>query len=151
MALDFFKKKPEVKKAAKKAVSVTVKEELKKPADEKKPVKITEKPSGKALDLSSAKFKVSNTGEVLRSALITEKAVFLAEQNQYAFKVFPRTNKFEIKRAVQSLFGVEVESVRIINVPRKAKRIGKVQGFRGEYKKALVRVKAGQKIEVLPR
>ena len=54
--------------------------------------------------------------------IVTEKATDLAEENKYVFKVFKRANKIEIKKAVSSLYGVEVEDVKIINVRKKARR-----------------------------
>ena len=88
---------------------------------------------------------------VLKSPLISEKAVYLAEQNQYVFKVWPRANKNEIKSTVESLYNVNVVSVAVITIPQKEVRLGKTSGWKGGGKKAIVRIQAGQKIEVLPR
>lgn len=87
----------------------------------------------------------------LKKPRITEKATFLAEKNQYVFEVWPSANKTEIKKSIENTYGVNVEGVRIIRVPKKPRRLGKIQGFRAGYKKAIVQVKQGQKIEVLPR
>lgn len=89
--------------------------------------------------------------KVLRTPHITEKATALTEKNFYVFNVFEKSNKIEIKRAVEDLYGVEVESVKTINVLPKKRRIGKTMGWSKGYKKAIVKIKAGQKIEVLPR
>ncbi|OGZ22603.1 MAG: 50S ribosomal protein L23 [Candidatus Nealsonbacteria bacterium RIFCSPLOWO2_01_FULL_41_9] len=82
---------------------------------------------------------------------VTEKATDLIAKNQYVFEVFPRAGKTEIKKAVESLYGVKVLGVGIVNIPRRKVRVGKTMGFKGGYKKAIVRIQAGQKIEVLQR
>lgn len=88
---------------------------------------------------------------VLKGPHTTEKATQLLKENQYVFKVFPRANKTEIKKAIEGLFGVDVLGVKIIKVPRKKRRLGRIEGWRKGYKKAIVKIKEGQKIEVLPR
>jgi large subunit ribosomal protein L23 len=92
--------------------------------------------------------KLARAPELLLSPQITEKATWLAEKNQYIFKVFPTANKTEIKKAVESLYRVKVVGVKIIKVPSKRRRLGKSQGWKKGYKKAIIRVKEGQKIEV---
>ena len=88
---------------------------------------------------------------ILKRPHVAEKATDLMEKNQYVFEVYPRANKTEIKKAVEGLYGVKVLGVRIINIPRKKIRVGKTMGFKGGCKKAIVRIKEGQKIEVLSR
>jgi len=88
---------------------------------------------------------------VLKSPHVTEKAGDLAAQNQYVFKIFPEANKIQVKQAVEGLYGVDVEHVRVIRVLGKKRRTRKVQGWRPGYKKAIVKLKAGHAIEVLPR
>lgn len=96
--------------------------------------------------------KISNLAyRVLASPHITEKAAALADKNQYVFKVFPETNKIEIKRAVEQIYDVNVLSVKIVNIPKKPKRWGRTTGWKKGYKKAIVKLKEGQKIEVIPR
>ncbi|PIP24444.1 MAG: 50S ribosomal protein L23 [Candidatus Nealsonbacteria bacterium CG23_combo_of_CG06-09_8_20_14_all_37_18] len=95
--------------------------------------------------------KIGQSYRILKIPHITEKATDLAEKNQYAFRIFPRTNKTEIKRAVENAYGVDVVSVKIINVHKKKRRLGKILGIKPGYKKAIVKIKKGQKIEVLPR
>ncbi len=96
--------------------------------------------------------KISDVAyRVLKGPHITEKATDLINKNQYVFEVFPRAGKTEIKRAVEDLYGVNVVSVRIINVPSKKRRLGRIEGERKGYKKAIVKITEGQKIEVLPR
>ena len=110
-----------------------------------------EKPPNKAKPLKVKESKIGDTWRVLKTPQVTEKAAGLVGQNQYVFKVWPRANKVEAKKAIEGLYGVDVISVKIIKVPRKRRRLGKIQGFRKGYKKAIVKIKEGQKIEVLPR
>ena len=119
---------------------------LKKEAEKKLPEeKLAVKP-GKSRKSSSG---VAN--KILKEPHVSEKATDLTKQDWYAFKVYPEANKTEIKKAVEDLYGVSVVSVGIINIPKKKRRLGRVEGWRKGYKKAVVRLKAGQKIEVLPR
>ena len=94
---------------------------------------------------------VGEAYRILKTPHATEKAADLAEKNQYVFKVWPRANKTEIGKAIKDIYGVDVLSVRIIKVPRKQRRLGKVQGWRKGYKKAIVKIKEGQKIEIMPK
>jgi len=119
---------------------------------EEKRVKKEEKKTEKEPEIKKPKKKFSATAyRVLVSPHITEKATGLAEKNKYSFKVFPKKNKIEIKKAIEELYGVDVISVNIINMPGKKRRLGRQTGWRKGYKKAIVKIKEGQKIEVLPR
>ncbi len=88
---------------------------------------------------------------VLQSPHVTEKATDLSQENKYVFKVSKRANKNDIKRAIEGSYNVDIESVRIINVPKKKRKLGRQEGWRKGYKKAIVKAKKGQKIEILPR
>jgi large subunit ribosomal protein L23 len=114
-----------------------------------KEVKI-EKPAVASIPKLKEK-KAGLSWKILKTPHVTEKASDLAEKNQYLFKVFPQTNKVQIKKAIEDLFGVEVASVKIINVLSKKRRLGKISGFKSGYKKAIVKIKEGQKIEIMPR
>ncbi len=86
--------------------------------------------------------------EIIGRALTTERSVVLREDfNRYAFVVDESTNKLEIKRAVEELFKVKVESVSTQNVRGKIKSLGRFTGRRPSWKKAVVKLKEGQ---VLP-
>ena len=87
--------------------------------------------------------------QVLECFHISEKVTDLAEKGQYVFKIFPKANKVEIKKAVENLYKVDVLGVNIIKVPPKKRRLGKVSGFKKGYRKAIVRIKKGQKIDIL--
>jgi large subunit ribosomal protein L23 len=87
----------------------------------------------------------------LKSAHVTEKAGDLAKKNQYIFKIQSEANKTEIKKAVEDIFKVNITAVKIINIPSKKRRLGKILGWKKGYKKAIITIKEGQKIELLPR
>lgn len=81
---------------------------------------------------------------------VTEKATDLTGQNQYVFKVFKNANKIQIRKAIENVFGVSVLNVNIVNIPRKKKRWGRTEGFKKGYKKAIVKLKPGEKIDIMP-
>ena len=88
--------------------------------------------------------------KVLLAPRITEKSTRVSENsNQYVFKVTSDSNKTEIKDAVEKLFEVNVESVRIVNVKGKSKTFKMRAGQRNDWKKAYVRVQEGQVIDFL--
>lgn len=113
---------------------------------EQKPVK-KEAPKEKKSQ-KKPNFQFPRGGVLLRAPHITEKGAYLAEHGAYAFRVAKRANKKEIKKIVESMYGVNVEDVRVINVPSKTRRRGRIVGEKKGYKKAVVRVKEGQKIDV---
>ncbi len=88
--------------------------------------------------------------QVLLAPRITEKTTQVgADSNQYVFRVACSSNKLEVKNAVEELFEVNVESVRIVNVKGKRKTFRMRPGKRSDWKKAYVRVQEGQVIDVL--
>lgn len=87
---------------------------------------------------------------VILKPYITEKSATLKEGfNQYAFKVATEANKVEIRNAVQELFNVKVADVRTVNYDGKSVRFGLKKGRRANWKKAIVTLKAGEKIALL--
>ena len=87
--------------------------------------------------------------KIIKRALITEKADRLREMNCYQFEVAKDANKREIKEAVEKLFNVTVTDVKTANFRGKPKRLGLSFGYKTDYKKATVTLKAGQKIELI--
>ena len=88
--------------------------------------------------------------KVLLTPRMTEKSTRMSESsNQYVFRVTTDSNKKEIKDAVEKLFEVNVESVRIVNVKGKSKSFKMRAGKRNDWKKAYVRVQEGQVIDFL--
>lgn len=86
--------------------------------------------------------------EVLRRPIITEKNSVLTAQGKYAFEVSRDANKPQIKEAVEKAFKVNVTSVNVIWVPGKMRRAGRRRGMTPAWKKAVVTLEAGQKIEL---
>ena len=85
---------------------------------------------------------------VIRRPLLTEKSTIRKEmENSVTFEVDMRANKIQIKESVQKSFGVTVENVRVIVVKGKTKRVGRHMGKRADWKKAIVTLKEGDKIE----
>ena len=86
--------------------------------------------------------------EVLRRPLITEKNTMLVAQNKYAFEVAQDANKPQIKDAVEKAFKVKVASVNVMRVPGKMRRAGRRRGMSSPWKKAVVTLEPGHKIEL---
>ena len=87
-----------------------------------------------------------NANQIIRRPLVTEKSTMLREAgNVIAFEVDPNANKIEVKKAVEELFKVKVEEVRLFNVRGKMKRMGRWAGKRRDWRKAYVRLKEGEK------
>jgi large subunit ribosomal protein L23 len=90
-----------------------------------------------------------NAQQIIQKPLVTERSMVLRDdENKYAFRVHPRATKPEIRKAVEELFEVKVTSVTTSNVLGKTKRMGRNVGRRAHWKKAIVRVAEGQKIEI---
>ncbi|HVN39225.1 MAG TPA: 50S ribosomal protein L23 [Myxococcota bacterium] len=89
-----------------------------------------------------------NLHHVIRKPLVTEKSnIGREERNLVTLAVDPRANKHDVKRAVESLFGVSVLAVHTLRMPHKSRRVGRFQGRKTQWKKAIVRLAEGQKIE----
>jgi len=88
-----------------------------------------------------------NSTQIIRRPLVTEKSTILRESgiNILAFEVDINANKIQVKSAVEELFKVKVQEVRLFNVRGKVKRMGRYAGKRRDWRKAYVRLKAGEK------
>jgi len=85
--------------------------------------------------------------EVLRRPLVTEKSTALQGLNKYAFEIADKANKLQIKQAVEKAFKVTVTGVNVITVQGKTKRMGRREVTTLPWKKAIVTLKPGDKIE----
>jgi large subunit ribosomal protein L23 len=86
---------------------------------------------------------------IVRRARITEKGTRIREnQNGYLFEVARDANKIQIKKAVEEIFNVKVDTIRTLRVHGKPKRVGRYAGHRPDWKKAIVTLKKGQTIEL---
>ena len=86
--------------------------------------------------------------QILKRPVITEKSTTLHEINKYAFEVMPRSNKIQIKAAVEKAFNVKVTAVNVMTVPGKTKLRGRIRIRTSPWKKAIVTLKEGEKIEL---
>lgn len=83
--------------------------------------------------------------DLIKRPVITERSTALMEEGKYVFEVDRRSNKTEIRQAVEKLFGVKVEFVHTVRVPAKKKRVGKHVGYTSVRKKAIVKLTADSK------
>ncbi|MBD3879949.1 MAG: 50S ribosomal protein L23 [Quinella sp. 1Q5] len=86
--------------------------------------------------------------DILIRPLITERGTDLMQDNKFVFVVDKRANKIQIAQAVKEVFNVTVENVNTMNVKGKTKRRGRTVGRTNSYKKAIVKLKAGDTIEL---
>jgi large subunit ribosomal protein L23 len=86
--------------------------------------------------------------QIIKRPLITEKSTRMKEtENQIAFVVDLRANKVQIRQAVEKLFRVKVKAVRTMNLTGKRKRVGRFWGWKSDWKKAIVTLREGERIE----
>ena len=83
--------------------------------------------------------------DIIIKPIITEASMDMLDAKKYVFKVQSRATKADIAHAVEEMFGVEVKSVRTINMKKKPKRLGVHTGFKSAWKKAIVTLTADSK------
>ena len=87
--------------------------------------------------------------EIINQAIISEKGTIMRdEENRYIFRVHPSANKIEIKKAIETAFSVKVLDVKTMKMKGKTKRLGRFQGKRADWKKAIVKLKEGDSIDI---
>lgn len=96
----------------------------------------------------SQKLKGNFVPGVLLSFVTTEKTNLASKAGKYTFWVAKNKNKLEVKKAVEKIYGVKAESVKILNMPSKKRRLGRIIGRVPGFKKAVVTLKKGQEIEI---
>jgi large subunit ribosomal protein L23 len=89
--------------------------------------------------------------ENLGAPHVTEKATSQEGLSKYIFKVTKRANKISIKKAVSVLYGKKVKKIAIINIKRKPMRKGKKIGYKPGYKKAIVTLEKGEKLDLFAK
>lgn len=85
--------------------------------------------------------------QIIKKPLITEKSTILKEENKYCFMVDRRASKHQIKSAIEEIFQVKVEKVNTSNLLGKMKKMGRYEGRRPSWKKAVVTLAPGSRIE----
>lgn len=140
--LDIFKKKDDKEKQKPEKKAAPLKVEKK---EEEKREKVAEI---KKEEVKKSDMRENNiVYRVLKSSHVTEKAINQGTENKYVFRIHKSANKVETKKAIQDFYGVRVLGVNIVNIPKKKRRLGKTEGFRSGYKKAIVTLAKGDKIE----
>lgn len=92
---------------------------------------------------------LSNYRDIIKAPIITEKSTSIgSDDRSYVFKVDSKANKIQIKTAIEKIFNVKVESVNTVNVHPKKKRVGRYSGMTNKYKKAIVTLVKGNKIDL---
>ena len=86
--------------------------------------------------------------EVLLAPVVSEKSYSLIEDRKYSFRIHPDAHKTQVRQAVEQLFGVQVQSVNVLQVRSKPKRRGLTRGRRPGWKKAIVQLRPGESIEI---
>jgi large subunit ribosomal protein L23 len=85
--------------------------------------------------------------DVVKAMVRSEKGSHLEKERKYLFRVATVATKVDVKRAVEEIYKVKVDSVNTVNVPGKLKRVRARAGYTSGWKKAIVSLKEGQKIE----
>ncbi|MDP2663235.1 MAG: 50S ribosomal protein L23 [Dehalococcoidia bacterium] len=85
---------------------------------------------------------------VLLRPIITEKNTLLGEHGKYTFEVDRKANKPQVREAVEKAFKVKVVSVNVCNMPGKLRRVGRSRGLTSPWRKAVVTLQVGQKLEL---
>ncbi len=86
-----------------------------------------------------------NARDIILAPVITEKSVSVMGDKKYTFRVADGTNKIEIAKAVEEIFGVKVAKVNTISMRGKKRRMGRFEGYTSDWKKAIVTLKADSK------
>jgi large subunit ribosomal protein L23 len=150
--LDKITKKKDDKKDVKEKEEKKV---IDKKTDEKEVKRVIEKKKGKSSGKSVKAKKVSKEKmpihyfELIKKPHISEKALTFNSVNKYVFVVSRSANKSEIKKAIASLYGVVVKSVNTIKAPSKPKKFKGIPGIKSGYKKAIITLEKGNKIDVM--
>lgn len=85
--------------------------------------------------------------DIIKRPVITEHSTALMAENKYTFEVDPRANKYQIKQAIEEIFGVTVVKVNTMRLKGKVRRMGMTEGRQPERKRAIVTLKPGDRIE----
>ncbi len=151
--LDFLKNKKEKDKANEKKADLLVSKETKTQTDADKSQIGADKISDNQRNISVNQRFLPGKNEkfsytIVKEPHISEKGTILSEKNKYVFRVYDRANKPEIKKAVEGIYGVNVLAVNVVRIPKKKRKLGRTEGFKKAYSKAIVTIKEGQKIEI---
>ena len=127
----------------------TADRESKKPASEQNVLDLVKEPVNEAKQEVKIKEDAGSAYRVLKSAHLSEKTTALAHDGRYVFKVNNQANKIEIAKAVEKAYDVHVVSVNIVTSKGKIRRMGRRFGRTSDWKKAIVTLKTGERIQGL--
>jgi large subunit ribosomal protein L23 len=88
---------------------------------------------------------VKDPRDIIRRPIVTEASTALMEEGKYVFEVDIRANKYQIRQALEEIFGVKIDRVNTMRVPGKLKRYGRYSGRTPEWKKAIIKLAEGSK------
>ena len=120
----------------------------KREAEKKEVHKETPQETGATIEEKKSERGAGYETGVLRAPHVTEKTSNAAKENKYVFSIAPDANKFTVARVVEKKYGVEVTGVNMVRLPSKKRIRGKQIGWKAGLKKAIVKVKQGQTIEI---
>ena len=112
--------------------------------DKKPPEEQVEIPAGPSLPKGGD----AHSYKIVSAPHITEKGTIISEHNQYVFRIAGSANKTEVKKAVENLYKVEVAKVHVLYAQSKSRRVGRHEGRKAGFKKAIVTLKEGSKIDI---
>ena len=115
-----------------------------------KPIPDAKRKEVEPIKKAPMKRKDSPAFKFLKEPHISEKSTKLSEEGKYIFKIYRDANKSEIKKAIAGLYGVAVKDVNIIKIKTKKRMMRGMEGKKSGYKKAIVTLEKGHKIEILP-
>jgi len=92
--------------------------------------------------------KASQLLTIIQKPIITDKSTKLLENNQYCFQVDHRSNKPDIKEAIEYIFNVKVKKVNTYHMPHKKRRVGRFQGYKAHYKRAIITLAPNNTIDL---
>ena len=114
----------------------------------KEPDMAQESKKAKKQDVTEVKKTLVDVSGVLKAPVVTEKTAHEAGAGRYAFEVNGRATKIDVRRAVEKTYGVHVTGVSVQNVRGKAVRFGRTLGKRSSWKKAVVSLKSGERLDI---
>jgi len=93
---------------------------------------------------------IQNMLGIIKYPVISDKATRLLELNKYTFMIDRKANKFTIKKVIEYFFNVNVIKINTLNTAQKKKTVGRFSGYKSNYKKAIITLKEGDKINLFP-
>lgn len=90
----------------------------------------------------------AGSSKVLIEPIVTEAATMAVEKDKYVFKIASSANKAQVKTAIEQTYGVKVEKVNTVSIPKKARIRGRILGWKPGYRKAVITLKKGDSIDI---